>query len=115
MFHEGYLDTLEGTGSIAQELYICLSSSILQANDRRGIRCASTRPQGHRAVTCGLMVVAQSIFYLIHMGMEAMMTGKLSPEGEEVIAAYGAAMVAAFQVLISCLEENDAVLAGTVS
>jgi hypothetical protein len=34
--------------------------------------------------------------------------GKLSPEGE-VIAAYGAAMVAAFQVLISCLEENGAV------
>ena len=33
--------------------------------------------------------------------------GKLSPEGE-VIAAYGAAMVAAFQVLINCLEENDA-------
>jgi hypothetical protein len=33
--------------------------------------------------------------------------GKLSPEGE-VIAAYGAAMVASFQVLISCLEENDA-------
>jgi hypothetical protein len=33
--------------------------------------------------------------------------GKLSPEGE-VIAAYGAAVVAAFQVLISCLEENDA-------
>ncbi|MCU1340290.1 MAG: hypothetical protein JWO19_5871 [Bryobacterales bacterium] len=32
--------------------------------------------------------------------------GKLSPEGE-VIAAYGAAMVAAFQVLINCLEEND--------
>ena len=30
--------------------------------------------------------------------------GKLSPEGE-VIAAYGAAMVAAFQVLINCLEE----------
>jgi hypothetical protein len=42
---------------------------------------------------------------------EAMMTGKLSPEGE-VIAAYGAAMVAAFQVLINCLEENDAVLPG---
>jgi hypothetical protein len=40
-----------------------------------------------------------------------MMTGKLSPEGE-VIAAYGAAMVAAFQVLINCLEENDAVLPG---
>ena len=39
------------------------------------------------------------------------MTGKLSPEGE-VIAAYGAAMVAAFQVLINCLEENDAVQPG---
>ncbi len=40
---------------------------------------------------------------------EAMMPkGKLSPEGE-VIAAYGAAMVAAFQVLINCLS------AGTVS
>jgi len=35
-----------------------------------------------------------------------MPNGKLSPEGE-VIAAYGAAMVAAFQVLINCLEEND--------
>jgi hypothetical protein len=33
--------------------------------------------------------------------------GKLSPNGE-VIAAYGAAMVAAFQVLLNCLEENDA-------
>jgi hypothetical protein len=33
----------------------------------------------------------------------------------EVIAAYGAAMVAAFQVLINCLEENDAVLPGAVS
>jgi hypothetical protein len=32
---------------------------------------------------------------------------KLSPEGE-VIAAYGAAMLAAFQVLVSCLEENEA-------
>jgi hypothetical protein len=32
---------------------------------------------------------------------------KLSPEGE-VIAAYGAALVAAFQVLLSCLEENEA-------
>jgi hypothetical protein len=31
-----------------------------------------------------------------------------SPEGE-VIAAYGAAMVAAFQVLINCLEENGVV------
>jgi hypothetical protein len=37
--------------------------------------------------------------------------GKLSPEGE-VIAAYGAAMVAAFQVLINCLEENDALPPG---
>jgi hypothetical protein len=37
--------------------------------------------------------------------------GKLSPEGE-VIAAYGAAMVAAFQVLINCLEENDTLLPG---
>ena len=39
------------------------------------------------------------------------MKGKLSPEGY-VIAAYGAAMVAAFQVLINCLEENDALLPG---
>jgi hypothetical protein len=36
---------------------------------------------------------------------------KLSPEGE-VIAAYGAAIVAAFQVLNSCLEERDALLPG---
>ena len=36
---------------------------------------------------------------------------KLSPEGE-VIAAQGAAMVAAFQVLINCLEESDAMLPG---
>jgi hypothetical protein len=42
---------------------------------------------------------------------EVVMTGKRSPEGE-VVAAYGAAMVAAFQVLINCLEENDAVLPG---
>jgi len=35
--------------------------------------------------------------------------GKLSPEGE-VIAAYGTAT--AFQVLINCLEENDALLPG---
>jgi hypothetical protein len=40
-----------------------------------------------------------------------MMAGKLSSEGE-VIAAYGAAIVAAFQVLINCLEENDALLPG---
>ena len=40
-----------------------------------------------------------------------MMTGKLSREGE-VIAAYGAAMVAAFQVLIRCLEESDALQPG---
>jgi hypothetical protein len=37
--------------------------------------------------------------------------GKLSPEGE-VTAAYGAAMVVAFQVLLNCLEENDALLPG---
>jgi hypothetical protein len=37
--------------------------------------------------------------------------GKLTPEGE-VIAAQGAAMVAAFQVLINCLEESDALLPG---
>ena len=37
--------------------------------------------------------------------------GKLSPEGE-VIAAYGAAMVAAFQVLINCLEESGALRPG---
>jgi hypothetical protein len=37
--------------------------------------------------------------------------GKLTPEGE-VIAAYGAAMVAAFQVLISCLEESNALRPG---
>jgi hypothetical protein len=36
---------------------------------------------------------------------------KLSPESE-VIAAYGAAMVAAFQVLVSCLEENEAIHPG---
>jgi hypothetical protein len=36
---------------------------------------------------------------------------KLSPEGE-VIVAYGAAMVAAFQVLINCLEDSDALLPG---
>jgi hypothetical protein len=37
--------------------------------------------------------------------------GKLPPEGE-VIAAYGAAIVAAFQVLNGCLEESDALLPG---
>jgi hypothetical protein len=36
---------------------------------------------------------------------------KLSPESE-VIASYGAAMVAAFQVLVSCLEENEAMQPG---
>jgi hypothetical protein len=40
-----------------------------------------------------------------------MSKGKLSPE-EEVLAAHGAAMVASFQVLINCLEESDALLAG---
>jgi hypothetical protein len=38
-----------------------------------------------------------------------MSKGKLSTEGE-ALAAYGAAMVAAFQVLINCLEESDALL-----
>jgi hypothetical protein len=37
--------------------------------------------------------------------------GKLTPAGK-VIAAQGAAMVAAFQVLINCLEEGDALLPG---
>jgi hypothetical protein len=37
--------------------------------------------------------------------------GKLTPEGE-VIAAQGAAMVAAFQVLINCLEESDVLRPG---
>ena len=40
-----------------------------------------------------------------------MPNAQLTPEGE-VIAAYGAAMVAAFQVLINCLEERDALLPG---
>ena len=39
------------------------------------------------------------------------MNEKLSPEGQ-VIAAYGAAMVAAFQVLINCLEESEALRPG---
>jgi hypothetical protein len=38
-------------------------------------------------------------------------SANVSPEGE-VIAAYGAAMVAAFQVLINCLEESDALSPG---
>jgi hypothetical protein len=40
-----------------------------------------------------------------------MPNAKLTPEGE-VIAAYGAAMVAAFQVLINCLEQSDALSPG---
>jgi hypothetical protein len=40
-----------------------------------------------------------------------MSNGKLTPDGE-TIAAYGAAMVAAFQVLINCLQERDALLPG---
>jgi hypothetical protein len=40
-----------------------------------------------------------------------MMPAKLTPEGE-VIAAYSAAMVAAFQVLINCLEESDTLVPG---
>ena len=43
-----------------------------------------------------------------------MSNGKLTSEGE-IIAAYGAAMVAAFQVLINCLEDNDALLPGQFS
>ena len=43
------------------------------------------------------------------------MTGKLSPEGEVVIAAYGAAMVAAFQVLINCLVRERRAPPGTIS
>jgi hypothetical protein len=39
------------------------------------------------------------------------MSKKLSPEGE-VTAAHSAAVVAAFQVLINCLEESDALLPG---
>lgn len=40
-----------------------------------------------------------------------MTKGQLTPEAE-VTAAYGSAMVAAFQVLINCLEESDALLPG---
>jgi hypothetical protein len=40
-----------------------------------------------------------------------MSKGELSPDGE-VIAAYGAAMVPAFQVLLNCLEEKEAVQPG---
>jgi hypothetical protein len=39
---------------------------------------------------------------------------KLSPE-VEVISAYGAALVAAFQVLVNCLEESDALSPGQFS
>ena len=56
--------------------------------------------------------VRRSLRLLVEtQGEESMPKGKLTPEGE-VIAAYGAAMVAAFQVLISCLEESDALLPG---
>jgi hypothetical protein len=48
------------------------------------------------------------------MVAEINMSKKLSPEAE-VIAAYGAAVVAAFQVLINCLEESDALLPGQFS
>jgi hypothetical protein len=49
-FHESYLDTFHGTGSIAQALYICLSSSVLQTNGKRGrhsvrINAASGTPR----------------------------------------------------------------------
>ena len=63
-FHEGYLDTFEGTGSIAQELYICLSSSVLQANGERG-RTFGAHQRGLRDTAlshaCGLVGVAQAI------------------------------------------------------
>jgi hypothetical protein len=36
---------------------------------------------------------------------------KLTPEGD-VIAAQGTAVVAAFQVLVGCLEENEAIHPG---
>jgi hypothetical protein len=39
---------------------------------------------------------------------------KISPQGE-VIAAHGAAMVAAFQVLINCLEESGTLEPGQFS
>jgi len=50
-------------------------------------------------------------FVTPELGVRLMPKSKLTPEGE-VIAAYGAAMVAAFQVLINCLEESDALLPG---
>jgi hypothetical protein len=56
--------------------------------------------------------VAQSAkgnYLSLSTSTEALMTSKLS---REVIAAYGAAMVASFQVLINCLEENDALQPG---
>jgi hypothetical protein len=40
------------------------------------------------------------------------MTKRNLSRAGEVIAAYGAAMVAAFQVLINCLEESVALLPG---
>ena len=58
-----------------------------------------------------LVVGPQTRSLMAHIGWRDMMTKKLSPEGE-VIAAQGAAVVAAFQVLINCLEESDALLPG---
>jgi hypothetical protein len=49
-----------------------------------------------------------------HYAEVTMPKGRLSPEGE-IIAANGAAMVAAFQVLIDCLERSDALLPGQFS
>ena len=40
------------------------------------------------------------------------MTKRNLSRAEEVIAAYGAAMVAAFQVLVNCFEESVALLPG---
>jgi hypothetical protein len=67
--------------------------------------------RAHRGEAWHPTAVSRLLNLLDRIRTEVVMTGKLSPEGE-VLAAYGAAMVAAFQVLINCLEENDAVLPG---
>jgi len=57
------------------------------------------------------IAVGNAGFTSTHRTEITMPKGKLTPE-DEVIAAYGAATVAAFQVLINCLEESDALLPG---
>jgi hypothetical protein len=57
-----------------------------------------------------LATLARMVLPLTHRTL-VMPKRKLSPEGE-VIAAYGAAIVAAFQVLNTCLEERDALFPG---